>query len=175
MSRARWLLLVLIVGVAVGSAAPAFAHNSLTASDPEDGETLERAPDRVRLTFLAALDPDNANLAVTGPGGRSVVDGASEFDGETVRMPVRIEVAGDYQIAYEVLSSDGDWVDGSVAFTVDIPAATTPPPHSAVAIAERTDDSGSDRRALPWWGLGLAVLLGAGAGLVIYRRLRSRP
>jgi hypothetical protein len=103
MSRARWLLMVPIVGVAVGSAAPAFAL------------------------------------------------------------------------------SDGDWVDGSVAFTVDSPVTTAPPPpemsapaeppRSAVAVAE---ESGTGQHALPWWGLGPSVLAGAGVGLVSYRRPRSR-
>jgi methionine-rich copper-binding protein CopC len=54
-----------LCGTAAGT--PAYAHNALTSSDPSDGAALEQGPGEVRLTFLATIDPDHADLSVTGP------------------------------------------------------------------------------------------------------------
>jgi hypothetical protein len=58
-----------LCGTAAGT--PAYAHNALTSSDPSDGAALEQGPGEVRLTFLATIDPDHADLSVTGPDFRS--------------------------------------------------------------------------------------------------------
>lgn len=177
------MVAALMLGTVLGTGAPALAHNALTGSDPEDGATLEQSPDEVRLEFRASLDPLNANLDVTGPDGSSVVDGEPEFDGDEVVIPVRATLAGEYEVAYEVLSADGDWADGTVGFTMAVaeqptptpsPSATPPPSPSPerVTAADEANSGGG----VGWWGwplLAAAGLAAAAAGYTGYR-MRTR-
>ncbi|MGH3681622.1 MAG: copper resistance CopC family protein [Natronosporangium sp.] len=184
-------LLIGIVAAALagvlGAGAPAFGHNSLTGSDPADGETVERAPEQVQLTFLARLDPANAELAVTGPDGEPVDVDQPVFDGSEVTIALPAGPAGNYRVDYRVLSADGDWADGTVRFTVTTgtqqtasptPAAATsapatlPPPDPAAASTDRDDRGGS----ASWWPWLLAALAlaAAAAGLVTHRLRRRR-
>jgi hypothetical protein len=186
----RRLLVVatLVLGTVLGTGASALAHNALTGSDPEDGASLEQGPDQVRLEFRASLDPHNANLDVTGPDGSSAVDGEPVFDGGEVTIPVRATLAGEYEVAYEVLSADGDWADGTLGFTVTVgeqpsPTATphrtatsSPEPAAtavAVAAADEQDEPGG---GIAWWVWLLAAAgLAAVAGYTGYRvRARRR-
>lgn len=186
------MVAALVLGTALGTGAPALAHNALTGSDPADGAGVEQGPDQVRLEFRASLDPLNANLEVTGPDGSSVVDGEPEFDGSEVTIPVRTGVAGEYEVAYEVLSADGDWADGTLGFTVSVgaqpsptpPLASTPaatpaagppeasPPEAAPAATVGDEPGGG----VAWWGWLLAVAgLAAVVGYAGYRvRARRR-
>lgn len=179
--------------VLLATGAPALAHNRLTGSDPADGATLEELPERVRLDFLASLDPSTTELTVTGPGGEPVDPGEPVFDGSRVDIPLPDVPAGDYRVAYQVLSSDGDVVEGAVEFSVSgepspsPPASSAPPPAPdpsvpagpgsppAPAAVPAAGEDGSTGW-LPWLlaGLGLAAAGGALAGYRYrYRRHRS--
>jgi hypothetical protein len=171
----------------VAVAAPAFAHNALTASDPADGATMEQGPDGVRLTFRQSLDPLNSTFEVTGPVGPAVT-GEPVIDGASATIPVLTDAAGRYEVAYEVLSGDGDWVDGAVEFTVTVGVVpppepeltmipTTPPPPATIAsadpVANQTGAGGGSGPA--WWAWALVgLLVAAVAGYGGYR-LRRRP
>jgi copper resistance protein C len=164
--------------------APALAHNSLTGSDPEDGASVEQAPDEVELSFLAAVDADNAEFDVTGPDGSSVMAGDADVDDRTVLLAVEPGPAGDYEVAWRVLSSDGDWVDGTVGFAVTVgqeptpsptpapPSPTQSPTPAAVPAADEVADDGGSGPA--WWVWALvALVVAAAAGYAGYR-LRRR-
>lgn len=185
-------LLAAVFAGALGAGAPAFGHNSLTGSDPADGETVERAPEQVQLTFLARLDPANAELAVTGPDGEPVEVDQPVFDGSEVTIALPAGPAGDYRIDYRVLSADGDWVDGTVRFTATTgteptspPPLTQPAPATAIptdspappdpAAATDPDDRGGSAGWWPWLLAGLALAAAAGTGLVMYRFRRRAP
>jgi methionine-rich copper-binding protein CopC len=175
--------------------APALAHNSLTGSDPADGARLARPPATVRLTFLARLDPARTKVAVTGPDGAVAAGGRPVIAGRTVTVPFRAGPAGDYEIAYEVPSSDGHPLKGNVRFTLAVGAAvaTTAPPTTdpvpttaapattAATPVERVDpdlaadDAGGGGGGGAWWPWALAValvvaLLGVGGYLLRRRR-----
>jgi hypothetical protein len=169
--RALGVAALVLAGL-LATAAPALAHNSLTGSDPEDGETVEHAPDQLQLTFFAAVDPNNAEFDVTGPDGSSVIAGDPEVAEKTVRVPIRPGPAGDYEVAWRVLSSDADWVAGTVAFTVSPSATPSATPSAVPAAGEVGDDAGGSGPA--WWVWAvLAVLVVAAAGSGGYR-LRRR-
>lgn len=181
--------------VLVAWPAPAFAHNRLVDSDPADGARVETGPEQVELTFLASLDPDGAEVSVTGPDGASAVAGDAEVDGTSLTVPVDAGPAGEYEIAYEVLSSDGHVVNGTLGFTVTVgepaptptapPAATSPPEPTpaptALAGDEADDEAAADEAGqggAPGWIwplLALVALAGLGGGYAIYavRRRRS--
>jgi methionine-rich copper-binding protein CopC len=178
----------------VVTAAPALAHNSLTGSDPADGARLARPPATVRLVFLARLDPARTKVTVTGPDGFAAA-GRPVIAGKTVTVPFRAGPAGDYEIGYEVPSSDGHALKGNVRFTLAVGAAvattaprttdpvptTAAPATTAGTPAERVDPdlaadaAGDDAGGGAWWPWALAValvvvLLGAGGYLLRRRR-----
>jgi hypothetical protein len=174
---------VLVAVLATG--APALAHNALTGSDPENGATVTEAPERVRLTFRASLDPLNTHLSVTGPDSEPVEAGEPAVDGTSVSIPLPAGPAGEYRVSYRVLSSDGDWVEGAIGFTVSVGTAPSPPPAApdpspeprlsgspVPAARPAAGDPGSPTGWWPWLlaGLGLAAIAGA-AGYAGYRRL----
>lgn len=188
MGNGRRVLVVVAValGVMLSGAAPASAHNALTGSDPEDGAEVAQGPDEVALSFLASLDPDGAELAVTGPDGLSAIVDDPQFDGSSVTLPVATGLAGDYLVSYEVLSTDGHWVDGTIEFTVtegEQPPEPTPTPAAATsdppAVAEPTPTlaarTAADSGGTSWWIwlLVAAAALAAAGGLVAYRRRSS--
>jgi methionine-rich copper-binding protein CopC len=181
------LVAVLVLGGLIAGGSPALAHNELTGSNPEEGESLEQAPDEVRLEFLAAVDANNAEFGVTGPDGSSVMADDARVDEDTVLIPVDPGPAGDYEVAWRVLSSDGDWVDGTVAFTVTVgeepspspsptePAATTPTPSPSAAADPVAVDAGEESGSgSTWWVWVLIALALAGVAGYVGYRLRRR-
>jgi methionine-rich copper-binding protein CopC len=168
---AMWLVVLGgVVGLTVGAALPAAAHNVLTGSDPTDGATLKSAPTSVTLTFDQTVQNFEPVLTVTGPNGNQFQTGAPEVKDNTIATAVQgAGPAGLYTIAYRIVSADGHPVTGSVSYTLDPAAAGTATGTPAPA-GTATVDSGS---GLSWWlwvGIGLAALIVIAALLIILRR-----
>lgn len=182
-----------VVGIA---GTPAYAHNQLTSSSPENGEVLDEAPSSVTLDFLASLDPDTTTVTVTGPDDTSAAAGPPEFDGSTVTVPLQVTAAGRYTVDYEVLASDGDLGTGQIAFELTPEAAPAAPPDpttaapAAAAGREAATPSATDAvpqgrsatsaesSSSPWpWVTGAVVLLvvGAAAAVLVSARRRGTP
>ncbi|SCG39296.1 copper resistance CopC family protein [Micromonospora halophytica] len=181
-----------VMGVALGvsllmPATPAVAHNSLTGSNPADGARVAKAPARIELRFLSKPDPATTKITVVGPGGVPAAGDAPSFTGSRVNVPFAAGPAGEYTIGYQLASSDGHLVKGTVTFTLTTGASTAPsaggtptasvPPTAPVTSAAPTaavptaaSDSG-DGGAPVWpWLLGAGVLVAAGAALLLRRR-----
>lgn len=183
---------VTVLGAMLALAAPAAAHNQLVSSDPADGDRVEQAPERITLTFLSTLDAENANLDVTGPDGDSVTDGVPEVDENAVTVPVLAPLPGDYQVEYEVLSSDGHWVEGALEFTVTegdpqavaepTPAQPSPSPRpsptsQATEPADDLTETGIAEESSSgsvWWIWPVLAVLVLGGGFAGYRLARRR-
>lgn len=156
-----------LLGLLGGATAPAAAHTDLVGSDPADGASLLRAPDRVTLTFNEAMDPRLASVTLTvGPGGGtllSVVAGAEPTE-LVARMPAGMAAGGRWRIAFRVTSTDGHPVQGKFSFNVKPPLASAtdaPSTASETDPAATPSDSASssigDRRPRFEWAVGLAV------------------
>ena len=124
----------------------------ITGSDPADGSTVPTAPTQVSVTFDETPQPEGAALTVVGPDGAHHEQGAVTVRDKVVSVPVgALPQAGQYEIGYRVVSSDGHPVSGSVTFDLTTPsapagAATT----GAPAQAAPADHSGhSDGSAPP--------------------------
>lgn len=187
-------LIALVVAVLVVPA-PAWAHNSLTGSNPKDGQRVARPPATVRLTFLSRLTPKATKVRVTGPDGASVVAGAPTFARNRVTVRLSPGPAGRYTVSYELPSDDGHPIKGKVVFTASegsLAAAATPPPATptpspspsstppSVAVspvaAPAGDDGEGDSGA--WWFIGgalAAAALLAGGILLMRRRAAAAP
>lgn len=186
------LLLVLI------PTGPAQAHDRLTESDPAQGETLDSAPEEVTLTYSAAIQGVGGSVKVLDSEGNAVDVGSPTTEGPTVTTPIEEDlVAGDYEISWRVVSSDGHAISGVIDFTVAEGAAasststtsssSTAPSETSTEDASPEDstadgtasddsesaadeDSGSSTMPLLLGGLAVVVVLGAGFALLRSRR-----
>jgi len=113
----------------LGLAAPASAHDTLVASDPADGSTVETLPAELTLTYSAELIDAGTGtaVAVTSPSGADVTAGSPTVSGAVVTVPLAEPAeAGAYTVTWRVVSSDGHPVDGTYAFTVTAPSTPIP-------------------------------------------------
>lgn len=154
----------------LGLAQPAFAHNTLTSSDPEDGSSIDAGPSRVTLTFNDDVQPGEGNqIAVVGPGNTLwTKDGGVEVDGRTASIPLApLGPAGEYTLNYRILSADGHVVRDQLKFTLTKAGDGRP-----VGKLAETEDGG-DGVPLWVWIAGAGVLLAA--GLVLALRMGKEP
>ncbi|MEU0332397.1 copper resistance protein CopC [Streptomyces sp. NPDC006193] len=128
------LLPVLLLGLLIGTAAPASAHAVLRGTDPADGTVLRTAPRQVTLTFTESVglltdsfriyDPDNHRVR-TGPAGHA----PGRSGTARVALPARL-APGTYTVAWRVVSADSHPVSGAFTFSVGkrsaAPAAPLP-------------------------------------------------
>ena len=111
------LVAVLTALAAVVFAGPAAAHDVLLSSDPADGSTVQTAPPSVTLTFDQPVQNFEPVVTVTGPDGQSYQSGSPTVDSTVVTNSVGpLTAAGEYVIAYRVVSADGHPVVGEVKF-----------------------------------------------------------
>ncbi|MFI6642928.1 copper resistance protein CopC [Streptomyces sp. NPDC050504] len=172
------LLPAAVTGLLAVSAPQAAAHTDLNGSDPANGAVLDALPRTVTLTFSDPVTQKHARLAVTGPDGAALGDGAPAVAGREVTLRLKdAKARGRYTVGYRVVSADGHSVAGTSAFTVRPPAATAsqqPSPTSslspsAVASGERAVSS---LKAIGiGFGLGLVGLVTA--MVVTVRRHRN--
>lgn len=127
----------------LGSAGPAVAHNELIGSDPPDGATVATSPALVSLTFDLPVKPGFSTVTVTGPDSSQWQAGPPAEAGAVVSAPIHpLGPAGQYTIAYQVLSADGHPVRGAVRFTLTDPGTAAAPP--ARSGTDRSDNAASE-------------------------------
>ena len=177
--------------------APAMAHDVLTGSSPEDGDTLDTVPEEIVLSFNnPPMESAEASaIVVTGPDGEEYQDGALVFDGTDVSVPLLpIVESGDYTLAFQVVSSDGHPIQDSLEFTVSEEAAAAAAPEEteepagdeapaaeggeeaadpSPAASTEADEGGPSMAALVV--VGVVALAGIGAVVLVAVRLRNRP
>ncbi|XVS64528.1 copper resistance CopC family protein [Actinosynnema sp. CA-299493] len=166
------LLTGLVAGaVALGTAAPAFAHNVLVSSDPKDGSQLAAGPATITLTFDQPVQAGEKfnTVTVTGPEGtRWEADGEPTVKDTSVVFPVRpLGPAAEYTVGYRILSADGHPVTGSLKFTLTTAGDGTPAPAASNAEGSGSTSSGGGGVPIWVWIVGAAVLLGGGAFLAL--------
>jgi hypothetical protein len=193
-----WIVgLLAVLAVLVGMS-PAWAHAELESSDPQDGEILASAPALISFTFGEQILSEGNAVTLTDVAADTRLEvGPVEVDGDTVSVAwPQSSPAGEFRAAYRVVSADGHPIAGTVTFTVEqavgaveaspVPASASPtasaspnapasPNASATSLpASPTPEQGdADAGFLAWvLGIGLAVLLGAMAGMWVMRRTR---
>jgi copper transport protein len=120
-----------LIGLLLGTAAPASAHAALIRTDPADGSVVQTAPQRVVLTFsegvllsadsLRVLDPRGTNVATGAPG-----HAAGKDSGSTATVPLRSGLGnGTYTVAWRAISQDSHPVAGAFTFSVGSASKTS--------------------------------------------------
>ncbi|WP_192498617.1 copper resistance CopC family protein [Ornithinimicrobium pratense] len=110
-------LLASLVLLAPGGAA--MAHDELLSSDPEDGATVQKAPEELVLTFSGQIAQVGAQLQITDDAGTDVADGDPVVQGTDLTQPLTDIGSGDYEVVWRVTSSDGHPISGAFGFTVE--------------------------------------------------------
>jgi len=121
-------VIVAAVGLAALSTGPAFAHAELVGSSPAADSSVSNVTE-VSITAGEELLDIGANsegfvMVVTDSTGLYYGDGCVSVTGDTASMPVSISAAGDYSVAYRVVSNDGHPVEGQFTFSVTGDAST---------------------------------------------------
>lgn len=172
------------VGAAFGGAPAASAHDSLVSATPSSEETVSTASEVV-LTFSAnLLGTDGGNeVIVVGPDSRHYETDCTALAGPTLTTPVQLGPAGDYQVTWRAVSSDGHPVSGTYAFAYAPAAgesvaegAATSPCASVAAQQESAPDATAPAAAPSGLVIGLSVggLAVIVVGVVVVLLVRPR-
>ncbi len=115
------VLTALTLGLSVGVASPASAHNYLVESTPTEGETLTALPDQFIITTNDDLldlggDAGGFALQVQDADGLFYGDGCVTVEGPSMTAEAALGEAGDYVLTWQVVSIDGHTVSGEIPF-----------------------------------------------------------
>ena len=120
-------------------APPAWAHDELVASSPQQNEQLATAPTAVELTFSAEIMQIGAAVIVADTDENDWIAGDIQIDFDTLTVPLAEGMPnGAYEVRWRVVSSDGHPISGLIPFTVDDPAAVTTPTATPTAVSSPT-------------------------------------
>ena len=179
------------------------AHADLQVSTPEDGESLEVAPEEIRLTFSEELFEELVEISILDAAGdlySTIKVEQTPPPGTDVIFPWPPQMPpGEYSIAYRVVSADGHPVTGTVSFsyaaTAPEPSALEPSssdstpsaqsstpassptasaPFASPASESSTSSSTDSSSVTPFVVIGVVLLLGVIAASAIIVRARQR-
>jgi len=150
------------------------AHSDLVGTNPMDGSIVADAPASITLQFNEEPLDSLVEVIITDAQGDVMVIDTAEAAGTDVLVPWPGSLgAGDYTVAYRVVSADGHPVTGTFTFTYTGGASTdTAPVIDKAAAAEVLADVEQSNSNLPLI-LGIAALVVAAIAIVLMRR-RSR-
>jgi methionine-rich copper-binding protein CopC len=158
-------------------ASPAWAHNTLRSAAPAQESTVPSAPTEIVLEFVERLDPTFTTIVLTDaakrkiPTGDAVVGGAKGSVQVTGPLP-----NGTYTVAYRVVSTDGQPVQGSYPFTVADPNSSAAPmvstPTDAPPASASVKDDRGPTTGVVVIGAALAILVVVAGGLLWRRTVR---
>ncbi|WP_020015630.1 copper resistance CopC family protein [Promicromonospora sukumoe] len=101
-------------------AGPASAHDQLLSSDPKDGAKLDEQPTSIGLTFSSAPLDTGIEVVLVGPDGTTTKGEDIQVDDKVVTAQLPEDLpAGEYDVAWHVVSSDGHPIDGEFTYVVE--------------------------------------------------------
>lgn len=171
------------VGTASAAAPLASAHDVVVGGTVEEGKTYDEFPDTITLEF-SAIPRDGFNtFAVQDKGsGETLFDAEPTIDGRNLTIDTPDDVHpgdGEYQVGYQITSSDGHATRGGVSFEVEGSGAGAgdkadggatadkgAADNDAAGTSEDADAAESTNSALPWI-VGVGAILAAGAVVVL--------
>ncbi|MFP3580811.1 copper resistance protein CopC [Arthrobacter sp. SIMBA_036] len=165
------------VALAVGSAAPALAHDVLEATDPADGSVLTQVPSAVHLTFDHTPLALGSEILVKDQSGTNQSDGPVSIVDNNVTQNIKSGApAGKFTVVWRVVSSDSHPIEGTFTFTAGTPNASSAASTAATSASTAASTTAAQSPQFPW-GLAVgAVVVLAGliaVGAYVRRRLRT--
>ena len=184
--------------LSVAMAPTTSAHANLQVSTPADGESLEIAPEEIRLTFSEELFEELVEISILDAAGdlySTIEVEQTPPPGTDVIFPWPTQAPpGDYSIAYRVVSADGHPVTGTISFSYaatavepspsdtapqptpsdSTPSAESSTPAASPATESSTSSSTDSSSGTTLVVLGVVLLLGVIATSAIIARARQR-
>ncbi|BDI23514.1 copper resistance CopC family protein [Herbiconiux sp. L3-i23] len=163
----------LAVLLALAPAGAASAHDSLESATPADGETVVELSS-VELSYSGTLlsigeDQRSAAIQVTRDG-RYFEAGCPTLVDNTASVDVALGEAGQYEVVWQVVSSDGHTISDSYEFTYDpLDGTDVAEGADAPACGEASSDTDgpSDDAILIGAAVGIGALAVVGVVLAI--------
>ena len=106
----------------------ATAHATLIGSEPAAGSRLSSSPERIRLLFSEAVEPNLTKISLIAADGKTIAISTSGDPHDVHAVIARVESPlgrGEYRVAWHVVSADGHPVGGSFLFGVATNVDTT--------------------------------------------------
>lgn len=115
--RALAALFVALLAVMVPVSA-AYAHDSLAESSPKDGQSLQRVPDAIKLTFTDTPIALGSEIKVQDEEGKDWGIGEVEIVDKVATQAISPDApGGKYTVTWRVVSSDSHPIEGVFEFT----------------------------------------------------------
>lgn len=130
-------VLAVLVAVFLLPVVPAAAHDAVTGTNPEDGQSLDAVPEAIEVSFTATPLAMGSEIQIKDAAGMNWTEGGVEIDGNMAVQPVNPAApAGEYTVTWRVVSSDSHPIDGSFSFTATEGAGASSSPNPEPAGAE---------------------------------------
>lgn len=130
-------VLAVLLAVVLLPVAPAAAHDVVTGTNPEDGQSLDAVPEAIEVSFSNAPLAMASEIQIKDAAGTNWAEGGVEIDGNMAVQPVNPAApAGEYTVTWRVVSSDSHPIDGSFSFTATEGAGASSSPNPEPAGAE---------------------------------------
>lgn len=112
------------LGLVLGAAAPATAHNYVVSSTPAEGETLTEVPEAFVITTNDILldlsgEASGFGMLISDSNGFYYGDGCVTVDGRSMSTPAALGAAGEYTLTFQLISADGHTLSDAIAFRYD--------------------------------------------------------
>jgi copper transport protein len=171
--RAKAVLWLVALGVALALPGAASAHAYLVHTVPSAAGVLNTPPSQVALTYDEAVEPRFALISVTDAAGTqeaTAMPQRSPANPDTLVVPVRPDIPeGWYLVYWRAISVDGHPVQGAFTFAVG-PNPGPAPEFSVPTIAQ----TATARSLVAWrWIVFLTVM--SAIGLAAFRLAVARP
>ncbi|MFI7433695.1 copper resistance protein CopC [Micromonospora haikouensis] len=116
-----------VAGLLALTPGAARAAGDPVSAEPSAGAVLTTAPAEVTLGFGVGVDEGQSHVAVLDATGQRLTDDEPTRVGSSrLRLPVRLDAAGDYTVAYHVTFADGTTSTGAYRFSVGTGVAPAP-------------------------------------------------
>ena len=150
----------------------AWGHAALLHTVPTPSQTVNKAPQEVRLTYSEAIEPRFAIVSVTDAAAHQQTAGSprrSATDADTLVVPLKKLGDGWYLVWWRVISEDGHPVRGAFTFAV----GPNPGPQPQFVIPSISETAATPRLLVTRWLVFLSVM--AAIGLFVLRMGVARP
>lgn len=120
----RWIVALVAGALALGSAAPALAHNVVEDRDPAADSVVTQSPVTVSIsTNDSFLDTGDATrgFAIVAQDGAGLYygDGCVNIDERTMSATIDLGGPGTYTVLYQFVSADGHTLQDSYTFVFE--------------------------------------------------------
>lgn len=139
--RKSLLILSIAAAALLAPVAAASAHDVLTGTTPQAGETVGDVPDALELTFSNNPLAMGSAITVQDSAGQNWAIGDVRIVDNTVSQGIRPDApAGEYTVSWRVVSSDAHPIEGTFGFTATAGGEGLPS-ESPASAADGTGDA----------------------------------